>query len=76
MSEGCKRAATKSIDKGYVSYPSMLGDSFFDSVRQNPQIQNLLTLAKKTWRPKEKVINFIVANICFKQNIENKKTQV
>jgi hypothetical protein len=47
MSEGCKRAVTKSIDKGYVSYPSMLGDSFFDSVRQNPQIQNLLTLAKE-----------------------------
>ena len=50
MSEGCKRAATKSIDKGYVSYPSMLGDSFFDSVRQNPQIQNLLTLAKKNMK--------------------------
>ena len=47
MSEECKRAITKSIDKGYLSYPSMLGDSFLDSVRQDAQIQNLLTLANE-----------------------------
>jgi len=46
MKEDCYRALKKSIDMGYISYPSMQGDSFLDSVRQDPGIQNLLTKAK------------------------------
>ncbi len=45
--EACCRALRKSIDMGYISYPSMQGDSFLDSVRQNPEIQNLLSIAKE-----------------------------
>ncbi len=44
--EACSRALRKSIDMGYLSYPSMQGDSFLDSVRQDPGIQNLLAKAK------------------------------
>jgi tetratricopeptide (TPR) repeat protein len=46
MKEDCYRALKKSIDMGYISYPSMRGDSFLDSVRQDPGIQDLLSKAK------------------------------
>jgi tetratricopeptide (TPR) repeat protein len=46
MKEDCYRALKKSIDMGYISYPSMQGDSFLDSVRQEPGIQDLLAKAK------------------------------
>jgi serine/threonine protein kinase len=44
--EACCRALKKSIDMGYVSYPSMEGDSFLDSVREDPGIKDLLAKAK------------------------------
>ncbi|MFB3057559.1 MAG: tetratricopeptide repeat protein, partial [Ignavibacteriaceae bacterium] len=44
--EACARALRKSIDMGYVSYPSMQGDSFLNSVRQSSRIQDLLANAK------------------------------
>ena len=44
--EACRRALRKSIDMGYISYPSMQGDSFLDSVRKDPGIQDLLSKAK------------------------------
>ncbi len=46
MKEDCYRALKKSIDMGYISYPSMQGDSFLDSVKQDPGIQDLLAKAK------------------------------
>ncbi len=46
MKEDCYRALKKSIDMGYISYPSMQGDSFLDSVRQDPGMQDLLEKAK------------------------------
>ncbi len=46
MTEDCYRALEKSIDMGYISYTSMQGDSFLDSVRQDPGIQDLLAKAK------------------------------
>ena len=47
MKDDCCRALKKSIDMGYVSYPSMQGDSFLDSVRQDSKVQNLLSIAKE-----------------------------
>ncbi len=44
--EACSRALRKSIDMGYVSYPSMQSDSFLDPVRPDPGIQDLLMQAK------------------------------
>ena len=44
--EACSRALKKSIDMGYVSYPSMQSDSFLDPVRPDPGIQDLLMQAK------------------------------
>ncbi|MCZ6703887.1 MAG: tetratricopeptide repeat protein, partial [Ignavibacteria bacterium] len=46
MKEDCYRALKKSIEMGYISYPSMQKDSFLDSVRQDPGIQDLLSKAK------------------------------
>ncbi|MCH8943085.1 MAG: protein kinase [Bacteroidetes bacterium] len=46
MSEDCCRALKKSIDMGYISYPSMQRDSFLDPVRNDKGIQDLLALAK------------------------------
>ncbi len=46
MQEDCYRALKKSIDMGYISYPSMQGDSFLDSVREDPGIQDFLAQAK------------------------------
>ncbi|MCW8806251.1 MAG: protein kinase, partial [Ignavibacteriaceae bacterium] len=45
--EACCRALRKSIDMGYISYPSMQADTFLDSVRHDPEIQNLLSIAKE-----------------------------
>ncbi len=46
MKDDCARALKKSIDMGYISYPSMQKDSFLDSVRKDPAIQDLLAIAK------------------------------
>jgi len=46
MKEDCCRALKKSIDMGYISYPTMQNDSFLDSVRQDQGIQNLLKAAQ------------------------------
>ena len=47
MKEDCYRALKKSIDMGYVSYPSMQRDSSLDSVRQDQGIIDLLAKAQK-----------------------------
>ncbi|MDH4068980.1 MAG: protein kinase [Ignavibacteria bacterium] len=44
--DDCRRALQKSIDLGYVSYPSMAGDSFLDSVKEDPGILELLERAR------------------------------
>lgn len=44
--DDCQRALKKSIEMGFISYPSMKADSFLDSVRTDPQIKKLLSLAK------------------------------
>ncbi|MBT8386880.1 MAG: protein kinase [Ignavibacteria bacterium] len=46
MSEECKRALAKSIDMGYVNYPSIQGDSFLNSVKEDQGIKELLAKAK------------------------------
>ena len=43
----CIRALTKAIKMGYFCYPFLLSDSFLNSVRGEPEFQNLLSLAKK-----------------------------
>ena len=55
--EDCRRALSKSIEMGYVNYPSMQNDIFLDHVRQNQGIQDLLTKAKeKHEKLKEKLV--------------------
>ncbi len=44
--DDCRRALRKSIELGYVSYPSMLKDSFLDPVREDPGIRSLLEKVK------------------------------
>lgn len=44
--EACARALKKSIDRGYLSYPSMQNDMFLDPVREAPEIKNLLQKVK------------------------------
>jgi tetratricopeptide (TPR) repeat protein len=44
--EACARALRKSINLGFVSYPTMQNDSFLDSVRNEPEIKDLLAKAK------------------------------
>jgi len=44
--EGCVRVLRKAVERGYFNYPFMLKDSFLDSVRDEPEIQRVLALAK------------------------------
>ena len=44
--EGCKRNLQKAIDHGYFNYPLMLNDSYLDSMRDDPEFQEILLEAK------------------------------
>jgi len=44
--EDCRRALEKAITMGYVSYPSIDGDAFLESVKKEPKIQKLIEVAK------------------------------
>jgi eukaryotic-like serine/threonine-protein kinase len=43
----CIRALTKAIEMGFFCYPFLLTDSFLDSVRNEPEFQKLLSIAKE-----------------------------
>ena len=43
---GCVRLLRKAVEGGFFNYPLMLTDSFLDSVRQEPEFQDVLALAK------------------------------
>jgi tetratricopeptide (TPR) repeat protein len=44
--EGCVRTLKRAVDGGYFNYPFMLTDFFFDSVRDYPEFQRVLEMAK------------------------------
>ena len=44
--DGCVRTLKRAVDGGFFNYPTMLTDSFFDSVRDNPEFQRILNTAK------------------------------
>lgn len=48
--DACARALRKSIDRGYLSYPSMQNDFFLDPVREQPKIKKLLAEAQKYYK--------------------------
>ena len=43
---GCIRALQRAVDGGYFNYPFMRSDFFFDSVRNHPEFQRILEIAK------------------------------
>jgi TolB-like protein/Flp pilus assembly protein TadD len=45
--DGCIRALKRAVDGGFFNYPFMLTDSFFDSVRDDREFQQILEIAKK-----------------------------
>jgi len=44
--DGCVRTLQRAVDGGFFNYPFMLTDSFLDSVRDNPEFQRILEMAK------------------------------
>jgi tetratricopeptide (TPR) repeat protein len=44
--DGCVRALQRAVDGGYFNYPFMLTDPFLDSVRDDPEFQHILEMAK------------------------------
>lgn len=44
--KGCNRALERAINGGYFNYPNMLTDFFLDSVRDDPEFQRILEMAK------------------------------
>jgi tetratricopeptide (TPR) repeat protein len=44
--DGCVRTLQRAVDGGFFNYPFMLSDSLFDSVRDDPEFQHILNLAK------------------------------
>ena len=46
----CIRELRKAVEGGFFNYPLMLTDSFLDSVRQEPEFQEVLALAKEKHR--------------------------
>ncbi len=44
--EGCIRTLQRAVDGGFFNYPVMLTDSFLDSVRDDPEFQRILEMAK------------------------------
>jgi len=45
--DGCIRCLKRAVEGGFFNYPLILRDSFFDSVRDDPEFQNILELAKQ-----------------------------
>ncbi|MFQ5640107.1 MAG: protein kinase [bacterium] len=43
----CLRALRKAVEGGFFNYPFLLRDSFLDSVRDDPEFQRVLALAKE-----------------------------
>ncbi len=44
---GCVRLLRKAVEGGFFNYPVMLTDAFLDSVRHEPEFQEVLALAKE-----------------------------
>jgi TolB-like protein/Flp pilus assembly protein TadD len=44
--DGCVRALKRAVDGGFFNYPLMLANSLFDSVRDDPEFQQILEIAK------------------------------
>ncbi len=44
--EGCVRTLQRAVDGGFFNYPFMLTDPFLDSVRDDPEFQRILKMAK------------------------------
>jgi tetratricopeptide (TPR) repeat protein len=44
--EGCIRTLQRAVDGGYFNYPVMRTDSYLDSVRDDPEFQRILEMAK------------------------------
>lgn len=44
--KGCVRALERAVDGGYFNYPNMLTDFYLDSVRDDPEFQRILEMAK------------------------------
>jgi TolB-like protein/Flp pilus assembly protein TadD len=44
--EGCIRTLKRAVAGGFFNYPFMLTDSFLDSVRDDPEFQRILEMAK------------------------------
>jgi serine/threonine protein kinase/tetratricopeptide (TPR) repeat protein len=44
--EGCIRTLQRAVDGGFFNYPLMLTDSFLDSVRDDPEFQRILDMAR------------------------------
>jgi len=45
--KGCLKALQKAVDGGYFNYPAMLRESDFDSMRDDPEFQQILDKAKE-----------------------------
>ncbi len=44
--DGCVRTLQRAVDGGFFNYPFILTDSFLDSVRDDPEFQDILKMAK------------------------------
>jgi serine/threonine protein kinase len=47
--DGCIRTLRNAVNGGFYNYPFMLTDYFFDSVRDEPEFQEVLALAKEKY---------------------------
>ena len=45
--DGCIRTLRRAVDGGYFNYPFMLTDFYLDSMRDDPEFQEILAIAKK-----------------------------
>jgi len=45
--ESCIRCLQKAVDKGFFNYPCMVNDFFLDSLRDDPEFQEILEKAKE-----------------------------
>ncbi len=45
--DGCIRCLRRAVDGGFFNYPSMLTDSFLDSMRDDREFQEILAKAKE-----------------------------
>ena len=45
--DGCIRTPRRAVDGGYFNYPFILTDFYLDSMRDDPEFQEILAIAKK-----------------------------